>query len=182
MPARRRSSARRATSIWTISPGCSPACRRRRQHVSSKLFRWFVGDDPADADLAPMLDAWNTTGGEIRSVLRALFLSDAFTPERAATRAHQEPRRLDDRRGARPRIGRDERSDRHDAGRSRGCASSTRRMSAAGRTARRGSARPIRCSASTSPGGVVDEERRASPARRTTPGSANWRTDSAVSR
>ena len=54
-------------------------------YVSSKLFRWFVGDDAADADLAPMLDAWNTTGGEIRSVLRALFLSDAFTPERAAT-------------------------------------------------------------------------------------------------
>jgi uncharacterized protein (DUF1800 family) len=55
------------------------------QHVSGKLFRWFVGDDPADADLAPMLDAWNATGGEIRSVLRALFLGDAFTPERAAS-------------------------------------------------------------------------------------------------
>jgi len=52
--------------------------------VSSRLFRWFVGDTPADADLQPMLDAWNQTGGEIRSVLRALFLSDAFTPERAA--------------------------------------------------------------------------------------------------
>jgi uncharacterized protein (DUF1800 family) len=34
-----------------------------------------------------MLDAWNTSGGEIRSVLRALFTSDAFTPERA-TSAH----------------------------------------------------------------------------------------------
>ncbi len=53
------------------------------KYVSSKLFRWFLGDDPADGDLAPMLDAWNTSGGEIRSVLRALFLSDAFTPERA---------------------------------------------------------------------------------------------------
>ncbi len=55
------------------------------QYLSSKLFRWFVGDDPGNADLAPMLDAWNATGGEIRSVLRALFLSDAFTPERAAS-------------------------------------------------------------------------------------------------
>jgi len=54
-------------------------------YVSSKLFRWFVGDDPSDGDLAPMLDAWNQSGGEIRSVLRALFNSDAFTPERAAT-------------------------------------------------------------------------------------------------
>jgi uncharacterized protein (DUF1800 family) len=52
--------------------------------VSGKLYRWFVGDKPGDADLQPMLDAWNQTGGEIRSVLRALFLSDAFTPERAA--------------------------------------------------------------------------------------------------
>ncbi len=55
------------------------------KYVSGKLFRWFVGDDPTDADLAPMLDAWNQTGGEIRSVLRALFLSDAFTPEQATT-------------------------------------------------------------------------------------------------
>jgi uncharacterized protein (DUF1800 family) len=55
------------------------------KYVSGKLFRWFVGDDPADGDLTPMIDAWNTTGGEIRSVLRALFLSDAFTPERAAS-------------------------------------------------------------------------------------------------
>ncbi len=55
--------------------------------IVRKLFLWFVGDDPTDADLAPMLDAWNQTGGEIRSVLRALFLSDAFTVERA-TSAH----------------------------------------------------------------------------------------------
>ena len=32
------------------------------KYVSSKLFRWFVGDDPADADLAPMIDAWNASG------------------------------------------------------------------------------------------------------------------------
>jgi len=55
------------------------------KYVSSKLFRWFVGDDPSDGDVAPMLDAWNATGGEVRSVLRALFTSDAFTPERAAS-------------------------------------------------------------------------------------------------
>ncbi len=54
-------------------------------YLSRKLFRWFVGDDPADGELAPMIDAWNQNGGEIRDVLRALFLSDAFTPERAAT-------------------------------------------------------------------------------------------------
>ncbi len=55
--------------------------------ISRKLFAWFVADDPADADLAPMLAAWSATGGEIRAVLRAMFLSPAFTPERAE-RAH----------------------------------------------------------------------------------------------
>ena len=55
------------------------------QRTAKKLFVWFVGDDPTDADIQPMVDAWNQTGGEIRSVLRALFLSDAFTPERATT-------------------------------------------------------------------------------------------------
>jgi uncharacterized protein (DUF1800 family) len=57
------------------------------KHITQKLFVWFAGDQPTDADLAPMLDAWNATGGEIRSVLRALFLGDAFTPTRA-TAAH----------------------------------------------------------------------------------------------
>ena len=55
--------------------------------VSRKLFVWFVADDPSDSDLAPMIEAWNASGGEIRSVLRAMFLSDSFTPERA-TQAH----------------------------------------------------------------------------------------------
>ncbi len=57
------------------------------QYLSRKLFRWFVGDAPSGDDLKPMLDAWQQTGGEIRAVLRALFLSDAFSPERA-TSAH----------------------------------------------------------------------------------------------
>lgn len=55
------------------------------QRIAKKLFIWFVGDDPTDANLAPMIDTWNQTGGEIRAVLRTLFLSDAFTPERATT-------------------------------------------------------------------------------------------------
>jgi uncharacterized protein (DUF1800 family) len=54
-------------------------------HLCTKLFVWFAGDNPSSADLAPMLAAWNSTGGNIQSVLRALFLSDAFTPPRATT-------------------------------------------------------------------------------------------------
>ena len=55
------------------------------RYVSGELFKWFVGDTPSDSDLAPLVTAWNATGGEIRAVLRALFASDAFTPERATT-------------------------------------------------------------------------------------------------
>jgi uncharacterized protein (DUF1800 family) len=54
-------------------------------HPCTKLFVWFADDEPTGADLAPMLAAWDQTGGTIQSVLRALFLSDAFTPERATT-------------------------------------------------------------------------------------------------
>jgi len=56
-------------------------------HISTKLFAWFCGDTPTASDLAPLLDAWNATGGDIRSVLRALFLSTAFLPTNA-TAAH----------------------------------------------------------------------------------------------
>ena len=54
-------------------------------HLCTKLFVWFAGDNPTGADLAPMLAAWNQTNGNIQSVLRALFLSAAFAPERATT-------------------------------------------------------------------------------------------------
>ena len=60
---------------------------RTTERIIRKLFAWFVSGDPTDADLMPMRDAWNATRGDIRSVLRALFLSDAFMPGRA-TRAY----------------------------------------------------------------------------------------------
>lgn len=47
-------------------------------HICTKLFAWFCGDTPSSSDLAPMIAAWNQTDGEIKGVLRALFLSDAF--------------------------------------------------------------------------------------------------------
>ncbi len=52
-------------------------------YLSTKLFQWFVADDPSEAELAPMIAAWNATSGDIRSVLRAMFNGDAFTPARA---------------------------------------------------------------------------------------------------
>ncbi len=54
-------------------------------HLCTKLFVWFVGDTPSSADLAPLIGAWTQTGGNIGSVLRALFTSAAFTPSRATT-------------------------------------------------------------------------------------------------
>jgi uncharacterized protein (DUF1800 family) len=35
-----------------------------------------------------MIDAWNATGGEIRSVLRAMFTSASFMPGQASTATH----------------------------------------------------------------------------------------------
>ncbi|MHB8645929.1 MAG: DUF1800 domain-containing protein [Thermomicrobiales bacterium] len=57
------------------------------RHLCTKLFAWFCGDTPSASDLAPLIAAWNATGGAIRSVLRALFLSNAFSPA-SATTAH----------------------------------------------------------------------------------------------
>lgn len=54
-----------------------------RDALCRKLFAWFVSDDPTDAELLPLIEAWGASGGEIRAVLRALFLSDAFTSPRA---------------------------------------------------------------------------------------------------
>ncbi len=53
--------------------------------ICTRLFVWFAGDTPTSGDLAPLIAAWNATGGEIRAVLRALFTSAAFTPETATT-------------------------------------------------------------------------------------------------
>ncbi|MDQ6601961.1 MAG: DUF1800 domain-containing protein [Chloroflexota bacterium] len=60
-------------------------------HICTKLFAWFCGDAPTAGNLAPLLNAWNATGGEIRSVLRALFLSDAFLPANATTAHMKNP-------------------------------------------------------------------------------------------
>jgi len=61
------------------------------KYISRKLFQWFVADDPSDAELAPMIAAWSTTGGEIRSVLRAMFTSDAFNLPRVLSNHLKNP-------------------------------------------------------------------------------------------
>ena len=53
------------------------------RYICKKLFAWFVSDDVTDADVVPMVTAWNATDGEIRAVLRAMFTSAAFDVDRA---------------------------------------------------------------------------------------------------
>jgi uncharacterized protein (DUF1800 family) len=52
-------------------------------HLVKKLFAFFAYDDPEPAALAPLLAVWKDTRGSIREVLRALFLSPAFSSPRA---------------------------------------------------------------------------------------------------
>lgn len=46
--------------------------------VSRKLWQFFVNQEPTDADLAPMIAAYQASDGEIRAVVKAMFQSPAF--------------------------------------------------------------------------------------------------------
>src|SRR6266404_116347 len=47
-------------------------------HVSAKLCARFVADDPPDGCIDAAVAAWQKTGGDIRAVLRAIFISPDF--------------------------------------------------------------------------------------------------------
>src|SRR6266446_955353 len=47
-------------------------------HVSAKLCARFVADDAPDGCIEAAVAAWQTTGGDIRAVLRAIFMSPDF--------------------------------------------------------------------------------------------------------
>ncbi len=51
--------------------------------IARKLFAFFVWDQPDDATVAPFAERFRATGGDIRETLAAIFLSDAFSSERA---------------------------------------------------------------------------------------------------
>jgi len=47
-------------------------------HVSAKLCARFVADDPPDGCIDAAVAAWQKTGGDMRAVLRAIFISPDF--------------------------------------------------------------------------------------------------------
>jgi len=53
------------------------------ERISRKLFSFFAYEDPDTKTLAPILQAWHQSNGSIREVLRAIFLSPAFSSEKA---------------------------------------------------------------------------------------------------
>lgn len=57
------------------------------ERLSRKLFEFFIYENPDRKTLAPIIKVWTDTKGDIREVLRALFLSPAFSSEKAAYRA-----------------------------------------------------------------------------------------------
>lgn len=46
--------------------------------ISRKLWQYFVSPDPTDVDLAPMVDAYKSSGRKISAVVKAMFLSPKF--------------------------------------------------------------------------------------------------------
>ena len=53
------------------------------QRICRKLFSFFAHDDPPAKAVQPLVQAWSDSGGSIREVLRALFLSPEFSSSRA---------------------------------------------------------------------------------------------------
>jgi uncharacterized protein (DUF1800 family) len=53
------------------------------RRLTEKLFTFFVYEGEDEKALAPFVDVWRATKGNVREVLRALFLSPAFSSDRA---------------------------------------------------------------------------------------------------
>ncbi len=53
------------------------------ERLTSKLFSFFAYENPEPPTLAPFVQVWRSTRGNIREVLRAMFLSPVFSSERA---------------------------------------------------------------------------------------------------
>lgn len=50
--------------------------------IATRLHAFFVADEPDAAEIGYLAEAFSRTGGNVREVLRALFLSDFFRSER----------------------------------------------------------------------------------------------------
>lgn len=53
------------------------------ERLTRRLFAFFVYDDPEPTVLAPFVAKWKATKGDVREVLRAMFLSPAFSSDKA---------------------------------------------------------------------------------------------------
>ena len=53
------------------------------ERITRKLFAFFVYDDADAKTLGPIVQAWKQSGGSIREVVRAIFLSPAFSSQKA---------------------------------------------------------------------------------------------------
>jgi uncharacterized protein (DUF1800 family) len=53
------------------------------ERLARKLFSFFVYEDPEPKVLAPFVEVWKSSRGNVREVLRAMFLSPVFSSEKA---------------------------------------------------------------------------------------------------
>ncbi|MBV8178866.1 MAG: DUF1800 domain-containing protein [Mycobacterium sp.] len=62
--------------------------------IADRLYRFFVADEPDDsgrAEIARLADVFRETRGDVRSVLRAIFLSDHFRSQQVRYRKVKSP-------------------------------------------------------------------------------------------
>jgi uncharacterized protein (DUF1800 family) len=53
------------------------------ERLTNKLFSFFIYENPESDVLAPFVSVWQSTKGNVREVLRAMFLSPVFSSDRA---------------------------------------------------------------------------------------------------
>ncbi len=63
-------------------------------YIAGKLYNFFVSDRPDEADIGILADEFVRTNGDIRAVMRRLFLSDFFTDESARLARVKSPAEL----------------------------------------------------------------------------------------
>ncbi len=63
-------------------------------YIASKLYNYFVSDRPDEEAIGTMADEFTRTGGDIRAVMRCLFLSDFFCDRSARLARVKSPAEL----------------------------------------------------------------------------------------
>ena len=84
------------TGNWDGDEIIGMICRQRAtaEFICRRLYQFFVADEPNEEEVGRLADVFEESDGEIRSVLRAVFLSDHFRSEAVRFRKVKSPAEL----------------------------------------------------------------------------------------